>query len=1139
LKRTEKEKRLDDLLQATDVSKIAKGSMKEIVQFLKKIMAESQLQLQSIQRPVLQIIGNLCNGLGQDFAKGAKVLLPQVVLRLRDSKKVTVEIAISTLLRMRKSLSFPYFVNELTSLLCDKNSSLKVNSISVLESIIMDKENEEDLVSEENHGELYKVALSLNSCLSDGKPEVRRASESLLESMKEKFVVNPELFEFPTSPTKKPTPKTARPVTSIKRASIIKSTAALVPKKPVPLPPKKAFNKTKVPGVVKSAAPDINKDLIFFDFDVFMDCLEGCKNSKKFKKIVLLNNTFFETTQQVKKIVDSFKNKGSEEVEAIFVAVAKAVDDGRLTVYQEMLTSLGPSIMKNLPDKKLTTLARNMFDKLYFESGPVHILRLMEEEYYSSNLFSHNQQDIYYEEFIKVILRAEPQYIPIPEAISLIRGWLYYHTTKAVDEALPDLYWISKRLLTEEEFSLIKPDFELLEINENKSYERKYKEVPLKMLNSPAQDSLVGYISHKEPSSSSNFAKTNLDKEVKDLFASEKNSIRLSEKLKTLIIRTLIPEVSKQGTSQILEFLADKMTDSNKQVMKQSVLLCSYFLIHASTSIVISKLFLNSLATPLKDNSNEIRKYAMGILEYMIKIDLKYYKYFIIQFSEAKDATLNFIKLLNRLMESDDKFVVKFEKKTGFPLILDNVTNRKKEIREEAEKVLKHLLKIHDPKAFNSVKRKMKEALASQIDQIIAKLTRQQEDVDLICEEIVSNSVQTSPSTKRKGKEILSNGCNLLSPESIRVSSRPKSRSRINDCEEDGISLFLDLKNLNGDFIKHREMSDLISMHKQHLKESLLLLLSVKDEKRWQDALSLIHSYLMTHSKRAIEFWGFILKIIELMCKPYVSLPLQNALLISFKNMISLRKAARLVMKRQELWVLGVFFIKITELPINEDIILTYFKQITSLVQDTPREKEYFGSVLRNQKMEVYQDYFDKECNELIQLDTPRPQLTRETSTSVKILDCLFEDNAIRKHDENKDAKDISIEILGGTSHHHYDEDDNSLLGDENIECPSLTTLHDYLDVFKKGSSAEIIHTLFAAKDFHIDLEQEEANTLLEGINIAMERVYRRRNSVTERFVHFLADTLMEVLENFKEFDIQLKDKTKEKTVGFRITYSY
>lgn len=172
----------------------------------------------------------------------------------------------------------------------------------------------------------------------------------------------------------------------------------------------------------------------------------------------------------------------------------------------------------------------------------------------------------------------------------------------------------------------------------------------------------------------------------------EKEALRT---LRILFFRNSPVIVPTKTITKILKYIVGKMGDSNKQISKQAIQFCAHFFFTVDSEIKIPEIFRKAILSPIKDKNKDIRRYGLFVMEYMIKSSLKFYKFFLTHLPDAKDAILDWLKLIEKLMNFDEKFITKFDKKLGFPVILEHLINRKKIIREAAKRIIALLLSIH------------------------------------------------------------------------------------------------------------------------------------------------------------------------------------------------------------------------------------------------------------------------------------------------------------------------------------------------------------------------------------------------------------------------------------------------------------
>jgi hypothetical protein len=124
-----------------------------------------------------------------------------------------------------------------------------------------------------------------------------------------------------------------------------------------------------------------------------------------------------------------------------------------------------------------------------------------------------------------------------------------------------------------------------------------------------------------------------------------------------VLLKNIQNSISPNLSGQLVDFLAKRMTDSNKHTVKSSVQFCALFLETTQNPPAFSKVFQNGVVVPLKDKNADVRFYCLRCLDHLINSDIKHYKFYLSQFSVVKEGLLDMLCYLSELVSSDVKYI--------------------------------------------------------------------------------------------------------------------------------------------------------------------------------------------------------------------------------------------------------------------------------------------------------------------------------------------------------------------------------------------------------------------------------------------------------------------------------------------------
>lgn len=971
-KRQDKIAKLEEIEKMTNTRKIEKGDYNHLVNMLKQIIIDDTNV--AIQAKVLQIFRNLSAGLKIGFRKGSRSILPEVVIRLRDKKKQISSIANETLEAFISSLHSDELMNELKKALNTKNQQLKIALLRFVEKWWFGEKapNWDQILTEEKPKKIFmSLTKELFKLEKDSDKSVRALAEKFKELHKEQFEGNPHLKKShkPTksieaiasgSKTDRKTEKNKKAEQREKRSmrpsqsvrSINKPKRKSLKTVPSSINIGKStsrFTKNKKSKVEVSSTSDKEPASLEECFELLETRISRVKRDSIFVKSI----EYIQTQEEIEKIFEIMNDKDDIKL-SIKVKVYELIRKKTNLFDKNFLVVNGEKVFKSYKIKAAREELQTLLDHIYLDIGPIKFFKALESNYHSLNLFAGREGTIYLRLLLHFVEKTPVEFVQIKLLASLIRGFGYSGTTTEVLDLLcVFVQFLERRLDTR--FELLEKDWVLLQLEENPDF-LQIKErmaIDLEDFSVSAQAELSNYYGEK-------FDPIDLTQEITDFLKSSKKSL---QKLEPYIFRSYKISCAPGPASKLIEYLAEVMDDKNKQTVRQALELSCLFLEHCNTQINFSRIFMNYIPKPVKHKNQDIRLKAIRVLKHLVKNHIKFFK-FLIELVEGRDECISdLLTLILQLMDEDVRYVEKFDKKTGFTLILNLLSSKSKIVREKSEEVLARLMNHFERSDFDTYARDLPSAFKIRSKEVLDKLEEQKKEE--LEESIVLK--QDKATVEQTGK------------------------------------YYLDLENLEVDFINKQGLKEIKPLASKHFHPELFEKLFSENKRKNLDGVKKISQLVTDIPKETLMAFGLICKIVSFLVKPESEEALAQEAAHLFARLIPLKKASDGIYRSQELYCLAELYISLVN---SEKILIEELEilkeEVHNLVAYKTRESDYYISILKNKDYNVYKKIYMKEVHQL----TPQV-LNFQNKEEIKNDNFLSIENSFSKKNELSPARSI------------------------------------------------------------------------------------------------------------------------------------
>ena len=381
---------------------------------------------------------------------------------------------------------------------------------------------------------------------------------------------------------------------------------------------------------------------------------------------------------------------------------------------------------KNIDDKEITYL----IDCLVQYFGPVYFFTVFEEIMYSRELFGSNDAENLLHIFQSLIYKIPAEYHPVYLVLSVLRGFIYFHSSQKVFAMLGELRYIMLTVYGKDNFLYIKREFELVNIKHETVIDLAHWNKIMRYVNEESMNYMAD-ISFKEK----------IISQVKDLtleirtflnnpMKNEPNSLK---EILQKFTRNFVYVIENKENNQLVDFLAEKILDSNILIQKSAM---QAFLIHLNSASKVefkfSQKFYNNMLVCLKHKNNEIRSIAIRTIYYITKnIDSKAFRLLQQGLSEPSDEVKSeILSSMIKLMEMKPQFAKIFDLAQGFQNLVSLIISKKQGIREDSERFMKLLLTHYEMKDFKYYTSKYPSSIQKELDFIFTKMLEKKKKVD-------------------------------------------------------------------------------------------------------------------------------------------------------------------------------------------------------------------------------------------------------------------------------------------------------------------------------------------------------------------------------------------------------------------------
>lgn len=301
---------------------------------------------------------------------------------------------------------------------------------------------------------------------------------------------------------------------------------------------------------------------------------------------------------------------------------------------------------------------------------------------------------------------------------------------------------------------------------------------------------------------------------------------------------------------------------------------------------------------------------------------------------------------LQELISSDSKFLIKFDKKIGVPVLFELLVHKNKQVKEQSQAILSEIVEQHKWKLLVPFKKNLKSNVLTAVEEFHRAY-------------ILSKKTTLADVTEKIQQEV-----------NVTYTEEP---------------VFRDLKKVVGS--RFKDIASLESFNHlalQFLRIDVFSNLYDTDEAKQRIGLQLILKQIQEDEESCLLAWGFVCKICGLIASYHKTLETQNLLqeiLVHLTDVRQEQKEKMSKMSPSEMWCAAEFLINLIRFKIRENRevfrqnsihshlssklqddqnfqeLCLLFEQMIDLTEEKSREFDYFHSAFKQLDYEIYRQY--------------------------------------------------------------------------------------------------------------------------------------------------------------------------------------
>lgn len=551
--------------------------------------------------------------------------------------------------------------------------------------------------------------------------------------------------------------------------------------------------------------------------------------------------------------------------------------------------------------------------------GPMYFFEVFEETLYTKELFQSKEAEPILSLFQGVLVKIPANLHPVSLILSIIRGFIYLHSSQNVWARLNELVYVVCNVYGKDNFRYMRKEFDIVGLKE-KVVDIGEWQLITKFKNSEALEKLASMSFNQKMIS----AAKDISPVVKSTLSSQvgKGPLHLVRELLQLFTRNFIYVLGDKENVKLMDFIVSHMVDANLQLQKLAL---QVFVLHfnsAKTTFKFEPMFYSNFGASLRNSNAEQRSLAINICFYVAKQELKVYKMLIADVAEASDDVKeDLTNLIIRLMKSDQKFIKSFELSTGLEQILYLLISKKQYLRELGEKVIERLLTHFERKDFVAQINSHKISFRKQMMEI----------VDGIIQKMQSGEICLSPAK--------SAACNLP------VRREPKE------------FIIKNINQISNEVAKCKTIKELKVHAENHLALDISSKLFDVNTKNVLSAISKLKDAITENQMLAVKSMVFLFKLMNLLIaaetkQNEISQQMADMLVVLTKS----RKNTSTDLYKQEKWAVCEFLFTLYKTKFEKKYIKDCVKLVLSLFS-RPEDKEAFFELVEKCNPELFAEY--------------------------------------------------------------------------------------------------------------------------------------------------------------------------------------
>ena len=561
-----------------------------------------------------------------------------------------------------------------------------------------------------------------------------------------------------------------------------------------------------------------------------------------------------------------------------------------------------------------------LIDSFVAYFGPFYFFTVFEETLYRKEFFGSKEAELLVTVFQSLLVKIPMELHPVYLVLSVLRGFIYFHSCQRVASMLAEVKYIMATCYGRHNFLYIKREFDMANIRAETVIEIAQWTTITEYKNQPAMKKL----------SETSF-KDKIISQMKDLTLDVKAFLSSPSKNEPLAIKELLQQFTRnfvyqleeRENTQLLDFLAEKMLDSNMQVQKLAV---QALILHVNSAWKVtfkfSQKFLSNMVAAFRHKNNEIRSLALRTSFYVAKnIDPKVFRLLQQGLSDpSDDVKCEVLEIVINLMETKAAFVRMFELQSGFHVLVSMITSKKQKVREESEKVLRLLLTHYERNDFNQYVNMYQGSIKKILEQSFAKILEGHRDLAQPAPE----DLEGAPGRLHEARFVI---------------------KRVAEIGEE--------------VAKCKDIKGMKRFAQKHLAPELCAgLVDDVNVKKVLESVALLSEGLSQNQVLAVRSFVFVVKLLNLLIEAETKRnEISRAMFQVVASQIKMRKNSHLVLAKEEKWVLVEFLRTVYFVKFEPKEIQSAIKLVLGLFPD-PAQKAELAKRIQQCDQKLFQLYF-------------------------------------------------------------------------------------------------------------------------------------------------------------------------------------